>query len=67
MRATGRARTIIRKVTDIQALVGNAKSAIQNDRDAFRMDKAIPALEQALNLCYEITAMYDRIEETADS
>lgn len=59
--ARGNTRKIILKVGKIQDLIGIANASVLNDRDPNRMDKIIPALECAFELCLSITAMYDPV------
>lgn len=62
MKARGNTKVIINKVTEIQTLIGNAKSAYQNDGGHNRVDRAETVqsnLDKAFQLCLEIRGMYD--------
>lgn len=58
-KATGETKKIIKKVARIQHLVGQAKGSYWNDRQADRAKTVVDALEEAFNLCVEITGEYD--------
>lgn len=62
MKARGRTKIIIDKVTEIQILTGEVKSAYQNDGGWNRVDRAgsiEPKLDRIFELCIEIREMYD--------
>ena len=51
--ARGNTRKIIVMVGDVQTLIGRAKGDVMNDRDPNSMDKILPALEKAFELCLD--------------
>lgn len=63
MKATGKIRQIVKRVGQIQNLVGKARGAYWNDRQADRAEAVITPLEEAFKLCLEITGEYDPIPE----
>lgn len=63
MKARGRTKKILLKVGQIQGLIGEAKTFHGNDRDNFGFERGQKKLEEALNICYEITAMYEPLNE----
>ena len=64
--ARGNTRKIIVMVGEIQSLVSSSKGHVMNDRDPNSMDKILPALDKAFELCLEITGMYYQIETQAN-
>lgn len=61
MKARGNTKLILKKVSEIQKLIGNAKSLHDNDRDTDAHSLAQKQLEEAFKLCVEIRGMYDAI------
>lgn len=61
MKARGNTKTILTKVEKIQSLVGEAKGLHDDDRNSSSREKAQKNLEEAFELCLEITSMYDPI------
>lgn len=59
--ARGNVRKILIKVGEIQSLVGAARGQALNDRDPYMMDKLIPSLEKAFELCLEIRGEYEPV------
>lgn len=45
-------------LAEAQDLIGQAKAAIENDRDAMALDKAIPALERAFDIMVILREKY---------
>ena len=60
--ARGKVRIAMHKAGELQSLIGRAQALTMNDRIPDRMDKVLPILEEAFNLCLEITGLYDPID-----
>jgi hypothetical protein len=61
MQARGNTRTIIKKVGEIQNLVGEAKGLHLDDKDQAAFALAQKKLDEAFNICLEITSLYDPV------
>jgi uncharacterized protein YydD (DUF2326 family) len=61
MKPRGNTKVIIKKVGDIQNLIGEAKNMHYDDKSQVAFAQAQQKLQEAFDLCLEIRNLYDPI------
>lgn len=54
-KATGKIKKLITVISTIRGLIGRARASHENDRDPMGFSKGQNALEEAFNICVELT------------
>ncbi|MET3505524.1 hypothetical protein [Halalkalibacter oceani] len=59
MKARGNTKIILKKVEEIQFLIGYANQNIMNDQDINSIEQAQKQLNKAHEICIDIRSMYE--------